>query len=519
MLQKLKLTAILLAAVPFCAASTPTSFNVLDFGAIPDGKTIATAAMARAVAACAAAHGGTVVVPAGRYLTGSIELQSNMTLQLEAGAELLYSGNPADSPLVPSRWESTNAYTHAPLIYANGRDNVAVTGRGTLNGQGANWWWRNGKYAPERAAEVRPAMEAWLQLFGRIEAGERPGIGEFNLAADYLRPSLVQFYGCRNVLVEGVTLTESPMWLLHPVYSENVAIRGVTFASTGPNGDGVDVDSCRNVRISDCFFSTGDDCIVIKSGRDADGRRTARPTEHVTIANCVMYKGHGAVVIGSETSGGIRDVVANNIVSHGTERGIRIKSMRGRGNTVENLRFDNFVIDDATAEAIEITTLYRDEPAEPLSERTPIFRNFAFSNLTIVGAAQVASIHGLPEKAVAQLRFSDITASGGTGFVCDHSEDVELHDVRVDATSGNAFVFDRVLGLELDGVTSMLPKADRPVLDLNDCNKVSLRSSKAAVGTNVFLKHKGDVIGGIRLSNNDLSAAKVAADPAVPLAN
>ncbi|MFY9925826.1 MAG: glycoside hydrolase family 28 protein [Opitutaceae bacterium] len=517
--QKLALSAILLAVTPFISAAAPSSFNVLDYGAVADGKTLTTAAIASAVTACAAAHGGTVVFPAGRYLTGSIELQSNMTLQLEPGSELLYSGNPADSPLVPSRWESTNAYTHGPLIYANGRENVAVTGRGTINGQGVNWWWRNGTYAPERAAEARPYMEAWLKLYERIEAGEKPGPAEFSVAAAYLRPSLVQFYGCRNVLVEGVTLTESPMWLLHPVYSENVSIRGVTFASTGPNGDGIDVDSCRNVRISDCFFSTGDDCIVIKSGRDADGRRTARPTEHVAITNCVMYKGHGAVVIGSETSGGIRDVIASNIVSHGTQRGIRIKSMRGRGNTVENLRFDNFVIDDATEEAIEITTLYRDQPAEPLSYRTPVFKNFAFSNMTIVRAAQVASIHGLPEKAVEQLRFSDITATGTTGFICDQSADVELHDVRVDTVSGNAFVFDKVLGLELHGVTSMSPHTDQPVLDLTDCSRVSVSSSWAAAGTNVFLEHHGDAAGGLRLINNDFSGAKVGVYPAIPQSN
>jgi hypothetical protein len=519
MLKKFTLSALLLAGTPLFSAATVSSFNVLDYGAVADGKTLSTSAIARAVSACAAAHGGTIVFPAGRYLTGSIELQSNMTLQLEPGSELLYSGNPADSPLVPSRWESTNAYTHAPLIYANGKDNVAVTGRGVINGQGANWWWRNGRYAPERAAEVHPSLEAWLKLYARIEAGEKPGPGEFTLAAAYLRPSLVQFYGCKNVLVEGVTVTESPMWLLHPVYCENVSIRGVTFISTGPNGDGIDVDSCSNVRISDCFFSTGDDCIVIKSGRDADGRRTAKPTEHITITNCVMYKGHGAVVIGSETSGGIRDIVASNIVSHGTERGIRIKSMRGRGNTVENLRFDNFVIDEATEEAIEITTLYRDEPAEPFSERTPVFRNFSFSNLTIVHAAQVASIHGLPEKALEQLRFSDITASGTTGFICDHSSDVELHDVRVDTVSGKAFVFDKVLGLELTGVTSMSPQPDRPVLDLLDCNRVSVSSSRAAAGTNVFLEHRGDAAGGLRLINNDFSAAKVGVYPAIPQAN
>jgi hypothetical protein len=306
------------------------------------------------------------------------------------------------------------------------------------------------------------------------------------------------------------------MWLLHPVYSENVSIRGVTFVSTGPNGDGIDVDSCRDVRISDCFFSTGDDCIVIKSGRDAAGRRTARPTEHVSITNCVMYKGHGAVVIGSETSGGIRDIVASNIVSRGTWHGIRIKSERGRGNTIENMRFDNFVIEGSTKEAIEITAFYESEPAEPFSDRTPIFRNLAFSNLTITGAAQVASIHGLPEKAFEELRFTDITATGGTGFICDHADDVELHEVRVGAEAGSAFVFDRVRGLELDGVTSMAPLAAMPVIELTECGRVWLHGCRAAPGTNVFLRDAGSAAGSLHVGANDLSAARIAIDPPAP---
>jgi polygalacturonase len=433
------------------AAAPPALYNVADYGAVADGRTKDTAAIARAVAACAAAGGGTVCFPAGRYLTGAIILESNITLWLEAGSELLYSPDPSDSPLVPSRWESTNAYTHAPLIYANGKSNVAVVGRGVINGQGRNWWWRSVRHDPTRAAEARPAQAAWLALYARIEAGQKPAAGEFRLASEYLRPSLVQFYGCHNVLVEGVTLTESPMWLLHPVYSENVSVRGVSFVSTGPNGDGIDVDSCRDVRISDCFFSTGDDCIVIKSGRDADGRRTARPTEHVTITNCVMYQGHGAVVIGSETSGGIRDVAASNIIARGTDRGIRIKSMRGRGGIIENMRFDNFVIEDAAVEAIEITGLYHDDPAEPFSARTPVFRNLAFSNITIVNAEQVASIEGLAEKPIGQLRFTDITATGKLGFLCSDAKDVTLRDVRVEATSGRPFVFTRVQDLRIDG--------------------------------------------------------------------
>jgi polygalacturonase len=495
------------------AAAPGGTFNVLDYGAVPDGQTKATAAIARAVAACAAAGGGTVEFPAGRYLTGSIQLESNLTLNLEAGATLLYSGDPADSPLVPSRWEDTTAFTHAPLIYANGKENIAIVGRGTLDGQGANWWWRS-SHTSARSASVRPAQAAWQKIYDRTQAGEKFTAADFTLAAEYLRPSLVQPYHCKNVLIEGVTLTESPMWMLHPLYSENVEVRGVTFRSDGPNTDGIDIDSCRDVRISDCFFATGDDCIVIKSGRDADGRRVARPTEHVTITNCVMYQGHGAIVIGSESSGDIRDIAASNIVAKGTDRGIRIKSQRGRGGVIENVRCDNFVIEDALTEAIEITTLYTHVPPEPLSERTPVFRNLSFSNLTIIHAHQVASIAGLPEKAIEGLRFSDITATGQLGFLCDHANDIELHDVRVSNTSGSAFVFDTVRRLVLDDVTSATPLATAPVIRLANADAIWLRGSQAAAGTGTFLRVDGPKPAALRLTDNDLSAAAIPQAPA-----
>jgi polygalacturonase len=473
---RLTILILLLASAPALSAAQG-SFNVRDYGAVPDGRTLDTAAFTRAAVACLAAGGGTLVVPPGRYLTGSVRLFSNTTLQLEGGAEMLYSGNPADSPLVASRWEGTSAFIHAPLIYAADAVNIAITGRGTLNGQGRNWWWRQGKYDSSRSSEIGPAIRAWLRLYDRIEAGAKLSAADFTLAAEHLRPPLVLFNGCRNVQVEGVTLTESPMWMLNPLYCENVSIRGVTFNSTGPNGDGIDVDSSRDVRISDCFFNTGDDCIVIKSGRNADGRHIDRPTEHVTITNCVMYRGHGAIVIGSETSGGIRDIVASNIVASGTDSGIRIKSMRGRGGVVEDVRCDNFVVEDAgwqsdrhdISPAIEITLLYEPSNPEILSERTPIFRNFTFSHLTIVHAREVAGIHGLPEKSIDGLRFDDITATGELGFICDHVNNLELKQVHVSAVRGNPYAFSHVAGLEIAQITVPHRLEGHPALLLSEC--------------------------------------------------
>jgi len=465
----------LAAAFALLATLAPAAtLNVLDFGAVPDGTTKNTAAIARAIAAVKEAGGGTLVFPAGRYLSGSIHFESHLTLHLEAGAVLLYSGDPADSPLVESRWEGTTAWTYGPLLYANGKENIAITGRGTIDGQGQHWWWRRDDTTPRReiAEKARPA---WVALRDRIQAGEGATVTreDFVEAANFIRPSLVVPFNCRNILIEGVTITNSPMWLLHTIYSENITVRGVSFISHGPNGDGYDIDSCRNVRVSDCYFDTGDDCIVIKSGRDADGRRVGRPTELVTITNCVMHRGHGAVVIGSEMSGGIRDIVASNIVCRGTDRGIRLKTQRGRGAVVENIRFDNWVIIDAPKEAIHITSNYSRLPEEPRSERTPTYRNIAISNVTVVNAATVVGIAGLPEQAVEQVRMSDITGTGRRGFICDAAEDLELHDIRIDAAEGMPFVFSNSRGLLLDNIGTSTRAALTDIVKMDNVTGVT----------------------------------------------
>lgn len=503
------------------AESRPRIFNVTEFGAVGDGTTKNTAAFAQAVAACAAAGGGTVWVPAGKYLTGSVALESNITLHLDAGSELLYSGDPADSPIVPSRWECTNVFTYAPLIYANGKENIAITGRGTLNGQGWNWWWRSnsrGRKSPP-GEDAAANQAAWRAIYTRIEAGEKLAAGDFAQAAKFLRPSLVGLYNCKNILVEGVTLFKSPMWMLHPVYSDDIVIRGVRFISAdpvgqhspegeGPNGDGVDIDSCRNVRISDCFFNTSDDCIVIKSGRDNDGLRTKRATEFVTITNCVMYQGHGAVVIGSETSGSIRNITASNCIAKGTETGIRIKSQRGRGGVLENFRFDNWVIEEATKIALEITSRYGRTEAAPFSEKTPVFRNFAYSNITIRNARKIATIEGLPEKPIEQLRFSDIDATGRDGFMIDNGADLEIRGSRFTAENTSAISFDSAANVLLDDVMPRSTKAGTPALAFKETTDVFLRGNRATAGTGTFALVSGAKSAGFKLAANELSAAK-----------
>jgi polygalacturonase len=321
-----------------------------------------------------------------------------------------------------------------------------------------------------------------------------------------LRPDFIRPVESKNVLIEGIHILSSPMWVLHILYCENVVIHNVIVESfPGANTDGVDIDSSRHVRISDSYFDTGDDAICIKSGKDADGLRVNRVTEDVAITNCTIHRGHGAVVLGSETSGGIRNVVASNIVAQGTDRGIRIKSTRGRGGLLENIRFDNWVIEDTPYPAIEVTNYYTRAPEEPVSARTPVFRNFAISHVTINRCKTAVSIEGLPEMPVEGLRLTDIVANAKEGLRAFNTNGLELHNVRINAESGVAFLIRDAANLDMDGVQTRAPKADAPVVRLDRVKAASLRNSIAWPGTGVFLSLAPEAK--VTSTANDLSAA------------
>ncbi|GAA3142150.1 glycoside hydrolase family 28 protein [Nonomuraea salmonea] len=282
------------------------TFPITRYGATADGVTPCTEAFRRAVEACAAAGGGRVLVPAGTYLTGAIHLADDVELHLEAGATIRFSRDPADYlPVVATRYEGVELMNYSPFIYAHGRTNVAITGSGVIDGQAdaTHWWdWSNDP-PPSEGPDKR--LLAQLAEDG-VPVAERV-FGE----GHYLRPNLIQLYRCRNVLIEGVTVKDSPMWNIHPVLCRNVTIRGVTVDSPrGPNNDGCDPESCVDVLIENCTFDTGDDCVALKAGKNADGRRVNEPCLNVLVTGCVMRDGNGGVTVGSETTGGVRWVFA-----------------------------------------------------------------------------------------------------------------------------------------------------------------------------------------------------------------
>jgi polygalacturonase len=273
------------------------------------------------------------------------------------------------------------------------------------------------------------------------------------------------------------------------------------------------VDSSRDVRISNCYLDTGDDAICLKSGKDADGLRVNRPTENIAITNCTVHHGHGAVVLGSETSGGIRNVVASNIVCQGTDKGVRIKSTRGRGGLLENIRLDHWTMEDV-GEAINVTNYYTRAPEEPVSARTPVFRNIAVSNMTINRSSVVANIEGLPEMPVDGLQISNVTASGKTGLKAYNTRALELDNVQVNAESGPAFLVRDSRELDLDGVSTRAPLAGTPAIRLDRCPGAIVRSSKAYAGTGTFLSVAPGEAKGVTMGGNMLGAARKAVEEA-----
>jgi polygalacturonase len=363
-------------------------FPLGDFGGRGDGATDNTSALRSAIEACHRAGGGRVVVPAGDYLTGPIHLRSRVNLHVQAGATLRFHTDPARYlPAVFTRWEGVELMNYSPLVYAIDQQDVAITGEGTLDGQAdeTHWWpWKKTQ---------KPVRDRLLAMAEEGVPVERRVFG----AGDDLRPNFVQTYRCRNVLIEGVTLRNAPMWVVHPVLSRNVTVRNVKVLSMGPNSDGCDPESSSDVLIEDTLFDTGDDCIALKSGRNADGRRLATPVERVVVRNCRMRAGHGGVTIGSEISGGARAIYAERcqMSSPDLDRGLRIKTNAMRGGVIEDVFVRDVEIGEVGS-AIDIDMRYEEGAAGTF---VPVVRNVQVERMTAAKAEHalfVRSLDGAP---------------------------------------------------------------------------------------------------------------------------
>lgn len=387
------------------------TFDIRDFGAQAGADHDNSQAFAAAIAACHAAGGGKVLVSQGEYLTGPIHLLSHVNLHIDIDARVRFSTDPsAYLPAVFTRWEGMELMGYSPLIYAYGQTNIAITGKGVLDGQAnrTTWWpWKGGawKGGTDWSVPGFPTQdEGRRKLMEDMERGVPVAERVYAEGAN-LRPPFIQPYACTNVLIEGVTITNAPFWLINPVLCENVTVDGVSCVSHGPNSDGCDPESCKNVVIKNCLFDTGDDCIAIKSGRNADGRRLKTPTENVVISHCKMREGHGGVVIGSEISGGVRNVFVEHceMSSPDLERGIRIKTNSVRGGVIENFYLRDITIGDVVT-AIVIDFDYEEGDS---GKFTPTVRNIDIRDLRCKNAQRVFQVRGYERSPIQRLHLTN----------------------------------------------------------------------------------------------------------------
>lgn len=414
------------------------SVSIVEHGAVPGGEVKNTAAIERAIAAVAEAGGGRVVVPAGRWLTGPVHLRSNIDFHLEAGAVLVFSDVFEDYlPPVLVRVGGIECYNYSPLVYARGCENVALTGPGRLDGNAAKWW-------PFKKGEKNPLSA--MSLKG-VPVDQRV----FGTRAAMIRPSFVSFVECRNVLMEGFTIGGGPNWTLHPIYCENVIVRGVHVDTDGPNNDGLDPDSCRNVLVEHCTFSTGDDCIVLKSGYNEDGWRVARPTENVVIRHCSSRRGHGGIVIGSEMSGDVRRVYAHDCDFQGTDRVLRIKSRPDRGGVVEDVWVEDISARDLKYEVAILNMDYSADPSAPIQQRPPVFRRITVRRVAASGAPVAIRITGLPASPIQDVVFEDCAIVAKRGVLATHASGLTFRRCALSPEQGETFVLDAVTGATVDG--------------------------------------------------------------------
>ena len=425
----------------FCATTVLRAEHVdmLKAGAKANGKALNTKLINSTIDRLNRGGGGTLFFPAGTYLTGSIHLKSNITLELEAGATLLFSDNFDDYlPFVEVRHEGVMMRSFQPLIYAVDAENITIKGEGTLDGQGKKWWMEffrvmidlkdNGMRDINKYQPMWDAANDTTAIYAETNKDYVS-----TLQRRFFRPPFIQPIRCKEIKIEGVKIVNSPFWTVNPEFCDNVTIKGITIDNVpSPNTDGINPESCRNVHISDCHISVGDDCITIKSGRDAQARQLGVPCENITITNCTMLSGHGGVVIGSEMSGSVRKVTISNCIFDGTDRGIRIKSTRGRGGVVEDIRVSNIVMSNIKREAVVLNLKYSKMPAEPKSERTPIFRNVHISGMTVTDVKTPIKIVGLEEAPISDIVLRDIHIQGGKQkCIFENCERITMDDVIV----------------------------------------------------------------------------------------
>lgn len=494
--------------------------SVTDFGAVGDGVTLNTDAFRKAIEAVSAKGGGTVVIPRGIWLTGPVILKNNIRLHAGEGALILFSPDKSLYPLIETSFEGYNTVRCISPIYGKGLENIAFTGSGVWDGSGHAWRHVKREKVPppmwkellDSGGTVSSDGKTWYpsETYGKVtEQSEmnvpvplEGGIEAYEWMRDFLRPVMVSLVECKKILIDGPVFQNSPAWCIHPLMCEDLTVRNITVRNPwySQNGDGIDIESCRNTLIYDCNFDVGDDAICIKSGKNEDGRKRGIPTENLVIRNCIVYHGHGGVTIGSEMSGGVRNVSVAGCTFMGTDVGIRFKSNRGRGGVVENIWFNDILMTDIPTQAISFNLYYgglsvSEMLAEgknvettlgeipPVTVETPQFKNISMKSITCRGAEQAVYLQGLPELNLENVKMENIDMTAENGLACIDTKGLTISNMR-------------------------LVTKNRPVLFFLNSSDVNISGLEAVDRAEGFIETRGD-------RNKNITVETVAADGTV----
>lgn len=461
--------------------------SIADYGGVPDGVTLNTEAFAKAMQALSQKGGGTLTVPSGIWYTGPIVFQSNINLHLEKGALILFSSDFDLYPLVHTVFEGLDTRRCQSPISGRNLKNIAITGEGSINGSGDAW--RPLKKSKVTDSHWQRVIKSggvvkdgnyWFPSKGSLKGNDMSDMNvpqgdlsdeEWKSVKDFLRPVMVSFIECENVLLEGVLFENSPSWNIHPLMCKNVIVDNVFVRNPGysQNGDGLDLESCQNSIIVNSTFDVGDDAICIKSGKDEDGRRRGMPTENVIIDNCKVFQGHGGFVVGSEMSGGVRNISVSNCQFLGTDVGLRFKSRRGRGGVVENIYVNNINMFDIATESFLFDLYYGGKSASEaledgdetpvenivyeVDETTPVFRNIYVKNLTSRNARRAMYFNGLPEMNITNINLENTTITSTFGGELSESDGITFKNVKIIPKEGPALILNNVKNMDATGLT------------------------------------------------------------------
>jgi len=493
------------------------TFNIIKYGAVADGITLNNKAIQAAIDDCSKKGGGVVLVPGGFWATGSIEIKSNVNLHIKRDAVLQFTDDLNEYKIVEMNWEGLDGFRNQSPISATNAINIAITGSGIVDGNGDAWrmvkkdkltssQWKNkvasGGVLSEDGKTWYPSASSLagvkVKKPGVKAAGET--LDSVRKYKDFLRPNLLVLAKCKNVLLDGVTFQNSPAWNLHPLMCENLTVRNVYAKNPwyAQNGDGIDIESCKNFLIENSTFDVGDDGICIKSGRDAEGRKRAMPTENGIIKNCIVYHAHGGFVIGSEMSGGAKNLYVSNCTFIGTDIGLRFKTTRGRGGVVEKIYIDGIRMKDIAGEAILFDMYYaakdpvpmagekRELPKvefKPVDETTPVFKDFYVKDVVCNGAEKAIFIRGIPEMHIKNINLENMTLQAKIGVDIQEATGVNIKNVNIISKENSPLLY----VLNSEGI----------VFD-----KVQYKTA------DLLLQVEGDRSGAVKVLNTDTSKAK-----------